>query len=176
MAGLLLFDHLARRVPDLCFYAAAADGADHGAIFAHQQLGALVTGDGSAHLDDGRDGAFLAQFAQAQEFLVDIHSSAIIARSSCGAANLGRSHPLRGQGSNCPMSLSFCGKPCRINNFECFCFKAQGVRMGRNGPNRAMPCVAMSRDAARTSAYANTLSPTESMTCSEARKVSGIGQ
>src|ERR1039458_9212264 len=65
---------LMRRVPYLGFHAAAADGADHGAVFPHQQLGALVTGDGSAHLDDGGDGALLTELAQAQEFLVDIHS------------------------------------------------------------------------------------------------------
>ena len=80
MPGLFRLDHLARGVPHFGFHASAADGADHGTIFAHQQLGALVAGDGSAHLDDGGDGALLAELAEAQDFLVDIHSSAIIAR------------------------------------------------------------------------------------------------
>ena len=83
MARLFFLDDFAGRVPDLGFHAPAADCADHGTVFPHQQLGALITGDGSAHLHDGGDGALLAQFAQAQQLLVDIHSSAIIARGGC---------------------------------------------------------------------------------------------
>ncbi len=74
MTRLLLLDHLARRVPHFSFHASAADGADHGTILAHQHLGALVTGDGSAHLNDGLDCTLLAQFAETENFVVHIHS------------------------------------------------------------------------------------------------------
>ncbi len=74
LARPLGFHHFARGVPDFGFHAAAADGADHGAVLAHQQFGAFVTGNGAVHLDDGGQGALLAQTAQADHFLVNVHS------------------------------------------------------------------------------------------------------
>ena len=71
--GLVGFDHFAGGSPDFCFDAAAADGAEHGAVLAHQQLGAFVAGDGAVHLYDGGYGALLAQAAKTHDFIVDIH-------------------------------------------------------------------------------------------------------
>ena len=48
------FDHFAGDIPHLTFDAAAPNGAEHGAVLADQQLGALKTRDGAAYLDDGR--------------------------------------------------------------------------------------------------------------------------
>src|SRR5580658_805750 len=73
MLRLLRFDNLPRRVPHFGLDAAAADGARHGAVFAHQKLGAFVTGDGAAHVDNGRQRAFLAQIAEAEQLFVYIH-------------------------------------------------------------------------------------------------------
>ena len=64
----------ARGVPDFGFDAAAADGAEHGAVLANQQFGAFVAGNGAVDLDDGGEGAFLAEAAQPDDFLVDVHS------------------------------------------------------------------------------------------------------
>ena len=72
--GLFRFDHLPRGVPDFGLDAAAADGARHGAVLADQQLGALVAGDGAAHLDDGGQRALLPQVAETHQFLVNVHS------------------------------------------------------------------------------------------------------
>ncbi len=74
LARALGFHDFARGVPDLGFDAAAADGAEHGAVLAHQQFGAFVAGDGAVDLDDGGEGALLAEPAQADDFLVDVHS------------------------------------------------------------------------------------------------------
>ena len=46
VARLIGGDHFARRVPDLGFHAAAADGAHHRTVFADQQFRALKAGDG----------------------------------------------------------------------------------------------------------------------------------
>ena len=75
---LLRLDNLAGGVPDLGLDAAAADGAGHGPVLAHQQLGAFIAGDGPADLDNGRERALLPQLAQAHELLVNIHYDAII--------------------------------------------------------------------------------------------------
>ena len=83
--GLFRFDDLPGGIPDFGFHAAAADGARHGPVLAHQQLGALVTGDGAAHLDDGGKRALLPEVAQTHQFLVNVHSMTIISwgRQSC---------------------------------------------------------------------------------------------
>ena len=87
--GFFRLDHLARGVPDLGLDASAADGAGHGAVLAHQQFGALITGDGAAHLDDGGERALLPQVAQAHELLVDVHSMTIIAKWAKGSSRKG---------------------------------------------------------------------------------------
>ena len=74
LARPLGFHHFARGVPDFGFHAAAADGADHRAVLAHQQFGAFVAGNGAVYLDDGGQGALLAEPAQTDHFLVDVHS------------------------------------------------------------------------------------------------------
>ena len=74
MARFVGGDHFARGVPDFRFHAAAADGADHRPVFAHQQLRAFEAGDGAADLDDGRQRALLAQIAQVDQFVEYIHS------------------------------------------------------------------------------------------------------
>jgi len=73
MPGLLGLDDFARRVPDLGLHAATTDRPRHRAIFTHQQLGAFVTGNGAAHLDDGGEGALLTQAAQPHQLFVDVH-------------------------------------------------------------------------------------------------------
>ena len=47
------FHYLLRRLPDFGFHATAADGAENGAIVAHQHLGRLKRRNGAAHIDDG---------------------------------------------------------------------------------------------------------------------------
>gem|GEM_PF-4211114 len=66
------FNDLAGRGPDLGFDAAAVDRTDHGAILAHQQFRAFLAGDGAVYLHNSRDGALLAQAAQAHDFIVNI--------------------------------------------------------------------------------------------------------
>src|SRR5262249_40856923 len=56
----------------------STDGADHRSILADEQLGALIAGDGSTHVDDGGERALLAQIAKPHQFLVDVHSMTII--------------------------------------------------------------------------------------------------
>ena len=69
---------------------------DHGPVFADQQLGALVTGDGAAHLDDGGERALLAEVAETHQFLVNVHSMTIISwgTQSCLWSSLFGEHPL----------------------------------------------------------------------------------
>ena len=74
LARPLNLHHFARGIPNFRFDAAAADGPEHRSVFADQQLGAFVAGNGSIDLHDSGEGAFLAQPAQADDFLVDIHS------------------------------------------------------------------------------------------------------
>ena len=47
LARPLGFHHFPRGVPDFRFHAAAADGADHGAVLAYQQFRAFVAGNGA---------------------------------------------------------------------------------------------------------------------------------
>ena len=75
LARSLGFHHFARGVPNFGFHASAAHGADHGAILAHQQFSAFVTRNGAVHLDDGGEGALLAQATQPDHLLVNVHSS-----------------------------------------------------------------------------------------------------
>src|SRR5947209_989049 len=65
MFGFLAGDDLAGGVPNLSLDAPASDSADHGAIFADQDFGAFVAGNGPADIDDSREGALLADVAEA---------------------------------------------------------------------------------------------------------------
>src|ERR1019366_5900654 len=76
--GLFRLNHLPGRGPDFGLHAAAANRARHGPVLANQKLGALVTGNGPAHRDDGRKRALLPQIPQTHQFLVDVHSMTII--------------------------------------------------------------------------------------------------
>ena len=57
--GFFGFDDFAGGIPDFGFDAAAANGAGHGTVLAHQQLGAFITRYGTANLNDGCDCALL---------------------------------------------------------------------------------------------------------------------
>ena len=83
--GLFRLHDLPGGVPHLGFDAAAADGAGHGPVLAHQELGGLIAGDGPAHLDDGRERALLPQVAEPHQFLVNVHSLTIIAWEGRGS-------------------------------------------------------------------------------------------
>src|ERR1019366_6013728 len=72
--GFFRLDYLPGRIPDFGLHAAAANRARHGPVFANQELGALITGDGPAHLDDGGERALLPQIAETHQFLVNVHS------------------------------------------------------------------------------------------------------
>src|SRR5450755_3783252 len=76
--GPFALHNFACDIPDLSLHAAAADGAHHGAIFAHQQLGAFVARNGTVDLHDSRQGALLTKLAQADYFLVNIHLASIL--------------------------------------------------------------------------------------------------
>ena len=52
----------------------AAHRAHERPVFAHQDLGAFVAGNGAVHLYDGRNGALLPQLAQTYDFVVKVHS------------------------------------------------------------------------------------------------------
>ncbi len=77
IARTLRFEHLASGVPHFGFHAAAADGPEHGPILADQQLGAFVAGDGAVDMDDGGQGALLAEALEADDFFVDVHPLAL---------------------------------------------------------------------------------------------------
>jgi hypothetical protein len=73
VARLAAGDDFARGVPDFGFDAATADGADHRAVFANEEFGAFKTGDRAADLDDGGEGALLAQSAHVDQFVENVH-------------------------------------------------------------------------------------------------------
>jgi prevent-host-death family protein len=74
VAGPLILHHVASRVPHFGFHAPAADGAEHGAILTHQQLGAFIARNGPVDLDNGSQRALLAEAAKADHFLVNVHA------------------------------------------------------------------------------------------------------
>ncbi len=71
--GLPGADHLARGGVHLRLDAAAADGADHGPVAAHQQLRGLVTRNGATDFNDRSQRTTLAGPPQAHQFLVNVH-------------------------------------------------------------------------------------------------------
>ena len=70
---LFRFHYFARRLPDLGFDAAAADGADDRSVIAHQHLRGLEGGNRAAHVGDGGDGAAASFAAKLDDLLVDVH-------------------------------------------------------------------------------------------------------
>src|SRR5271165_471650 len=82
MAGLFGLDDIASRIPNLSLHAAAADRADHGAVFPHQQLRRFVAWNGAVYLNYSRERTFLTETPQADEFVVDIHPPSIITSGS----------------------------------------------------------------------------------------------
>lgn len=74
MAWTLCLHHIARHIPDFRLNAAAADGAEHGPVLTHQELGAFIAWNGSVNLHDGGQRTLLAEAAEADHFLVDVHS------------------------------------------------------------------------------------------------------
>jgi hypothetical protein len=68
-------DDFAGGVPDLGFDAAAAYGADEGAVFADEEFGGFEAGDGAVDLDYGGEGALLPEGSKADEFVKDVHGN-----------------------------------------------------------------------------------------------------
>ena len=67
------FHYLLRRLPDFGFHATAADGAENGAIVAHQHLGRLKRRNGAAHIDDCGQRPSPAFAAQTHDLFENIH-------------------------------------------------------------------------------------------------------
>ena len=65
---------LARGGPDFGLDTTAPDGPGYRPVLPHQELGRLVAWNRATHLDDGGQGAFLAQAAQSDQLLVEVHS------------------------------------------------------------------------------------------------------
>ena len=96
LTGAFGGDDFAGGVPDFGFDAAAADGAGHGAVFADEEFGAFVAGDGAVDLNDGGKGAFLAEAAEANDLVKEVHSHNLIS-AACeyrahGNAELSKSY------------------------------------------------------------------------------------
>ena len=70
-------DDVAGGVPNVGLDAAAADGAGERSVLADQHLGAFVTGDGSVDFDDGGEGALLAETAEANDLLEEVHQKTL---------------------------------------------------------------------------------------------------
>jgi len=87
-ARLFLFHDFARRLPDLGFHAAAADGAGNGAVIADEHLRRLERRNRAADRGDGRYRAASAFAAELDDLFVDVHARmqrlAIIDADGCG--------------------------------------------------------------------------------------------